>query len=147
MTTDLVNATVGVPAERLGEFYEMFGKWLNGADRPEPVGWRDGRPWGEKDFAEAETFYRSISPKAQLVLDFWASNPERWVSGEETARKVEVNGPKGVAGTLSSVGKTADKMKRHLPFEHRDGQAGESGMYRMTREISNLFVAAKRSAG
>lgn len=145
MTTELVTTTVNVPAERLGEFYEMFGKWLNGVDRPEPEGWRDGRAWGESDFAQAETFYRSVSANARLVLDFWAANPGRWVSGDETAREVGVNGPKGVAGTLSSVGKTADKMKRQLPFEHRDGQSGESGMYRMSHEISSLFVAAKRS--
>jgi len=124
----------------------MFGKWLNGADRPEPVGWRDGRGWGESDLADAETFYWGVSPYARLVLDLWASNPGRWISGDETAREVGVNGAKGVAGTLSSVGKTADKMKRQLPFEHREGQPGESGMYRMSHEISGLFLAAKRSA-
>jgi hypothetical protein len=44
---------------------------------------------------------------------------------------------------LSSVGKTAAKLKRQLPFEHLDGRPGEPGFYRMTPMVAELFRVAQ----
>src|ERR1039458_7543042 len=149
MSTEFVETMVHVPVDRLGQFQEIFGRWLGGGPAPaEPTGWRDGRPWNVGDETDAESFYRGVSATARMVLDFWVLHPGEWLSGEQTAAAVGTNGPKGVAGTLSSVGKTAWKMKRQLPFEHRDGPTGASGFYRMTPTVAELFKVAKaRVAG
>jgi hypothetical protein len=144
MANEFVSTTVEVPIARHGEFHEMFGRWLGGPiEQDEPTGWRNGRPWTPHDRVDAHNFYERVSSTARKVLDFWASHPGEWVSGEETAAAVGVNGPKGVAGTLSSVGTTANKLRKQLPFEHRDGPSGASGSYRMTPSIAALFVAVR----
>jgi hypothetical protein len=122
----------------------MFGRWLGGGPVPVPQGgWKDGRPWSAADRSDAERFYREVSPIARSVLDLWSSRPGEWTTGEQTAEAVGVNGPKGVAGTLSSVGRVASKMSRQLPFEHRSGPGGTSGSYLMTPTIASLFSEAR----
>jgi hypothetical protein len=143
-----VRVTVEVPIDRHGEFHEIVGRWLGGTlNRVDATGWRDGRPWLADDHADARAFYKAVSPRARKVLALWASRQGKWVTGEETARRVGVNGPKGVAGTLSSVGTTANKLKKQLPFEHQDGPAGASGLYRMTPTVAALFAAAQDEEG
>jgi hypothetical protein len=125
----------------------MYGRWLgNGsaAVSAPAAGWRNGAAWESDDLPAALDLYRAVSPTARKVLDFWASRGGEWASGSETADAVGVNGPTGLAGTLSSVGKAAGKVGRQLPFQHEDGEVGTSGNYRMSKLLCGLFAAASR---
>lgn len=142
MLDEYVPVTVSVPASRITNFYETFATWLAGSGDKAPQG-SVARPWQPGDEDAAVDFYGSVSKTARMILDYWAVHPGEWLSGDATATAVEVNGPKGVAGSLSSVGKAAAKMRRALPFEHQPGEPGTSGNYRMRPEVARMFRAAK----
>jgi len=143
----VVQITVSVPDDRQAEFYKMFGAWLERATSAEQGGWRNGSPWTAQDTAAAEDFYRAISANARRILDVWARSSGSWVSATDTAQAVGVNGPKGVAGSLSSVGKVANKMSRALPFEHEPGDDGGPGRYRMSAVVAELFRTVHEEVG
>jgi Family of unknown function (DUF6416) len=142
MKSELVDVTVAVPIDRRAEFYKMFGAWLDGNHTTPTTGWRNGTAWQADDETDAIRFYRSISTTARLILRFWARNAGEWMDANATADAVGVNGAKGVAGSLSSVGKAANKLGRQLPFEHEAGEAGGPGRYRMSPLVAKLFTSA-----
>lgn len=146
--SDYVSVSVSVPEQRLPEFYEMFGRWLstNGSVNAQ-AGWINGDPWTDDDGTAALALYRTISPAARAIVDFWVSQHGQWTTGDETAAAVGVNGPRGVAGSLSSIGKAASRMKRALPFEYEPGEPGTSGRYQIKPAVAALFEAARREFG
>jgi len=145
MNDEYVTVTVTVPGDRVPEFYGAFSAWLSGkavmppAEPPEKAA-----RWKAGDEEAAADFYRAISANARRVLDSWAERPDDWITGDATAQAAGLNGPKGVAGSLSSVGKASTKMCRALPFEHRPGAPGTSGSYRMRPDVAELFRRAKQ---
>lgn len=164
MSFEQLQVTVTVPEDRQGEFHELFGRWLEiprelraaframvatfieeGGRPPttSETGWHNGRAWGPDDLADARRLYLGVSDMARAMLGFWAEHSGEWVSGEQTAEFAGVKGPKGVAGSLSSVGKAAAKLGRQLPFEHKDGPPGASGSYQVTPLVARLLLAAR----
>jgi Family of unknown function (DUF6416) len=141
-----INATVAVPAERLADFYEMFGRWLAGASGRLVSSSAPRLSWGADEVATAVEFYEWISAKAALILDFWMDHPGIWLTSSDTAAAAGLAGAYGVAGSLSSVGKAAAKFGRELPFEWRAGAAGAPGSYRMSESTAELFQAARAAA-
>ena len=148
MTNEYTEVKVAVPVDRVAEFYKMFGNWLEGGDpATSDKTWRTGAVWGPDDIADATAFYASISPTARRILSAWASRSGQWLDAVRTAEEVGVNGPKGVAGSLSSVGKAANRMSRALPFEHEAGEGDTPGRYRMAPLVAELFRNAAKEAG
>lgn len=91
---------------------------------------------------DADALYRMISAGARAVLMHWAQRPDQWVSGSETAAALGLKGAKGVAGTLSSVGKAATKLGCELPFDYEAGEPGSSGRYRVSASKAAWFLNA-----
>jgi hypothetical protein len=139
---EFINTTVTVPKDRLAEFYEMFGRWLDASLAHNPADLRRAT-WDDNDIAAAIKFYEGVSPKAAKILDFWMDAPGEWVSGQVTAEAAGLNGAYGVAGSLSSVGKAAARLARELPFEWKAGEPGASGSYRMISPVADLFRQAR----
>jgi hypothetical protein len=145
-----VPASVQVPARRLSDFYRWYGDWLGRPSSPTATyddhqTQADRKTWSqEEDSAIATVLYEMVSTKARAILDFWMDyEAGAWVSGEETARATGLNGPYGVAGSLSSIGKAASKLSIELPFEYAPGETGASGRYRMSEYVARLFRAPR----
>ncbi len=141
--------TVSVPAERLGEFHQMFGRWLTndptGATKTSdrPVG---PLTWDRADVCLAISFYRGISPRAVKILDCWMDASDR-VDAATTAAAAGLDGPYGVAGCLSSVGKASNRLNVELPFHHDPGNDDHPTTYRMLASAIPLFHSARSTVG
>lgn len=142
-----LSVTVNVPAERLAEFHQMFGRWLSeGSGAPVSGNGTGLQRWENAEGALAASFYRAVSPRAKLILDCWmdATGP---VDADATARAAGLDGPYGVAGCLSSVGKASARLKVELPFEHFPGEGDTPTTYRILPTALSLFRSARAKAG
>jgi Family of unknown function (DUF6416) len=149
VSNDFITTTVSVPVERLAEFHAMFGRWLASTDTTiEPVkpGPGQARPWTDRDQAVAVQLYGEVSDGARRVLDFCAARPGEWITGTDLATAVGVDGPMGLAGTLSSVGKAAAKLAREVPYDYEAGEPGTSGRYRLSHPMARLLNGARTPA-
>jgi hypothetical protein len=155
-----VQVTVTVPSERIGEFYELFGLWLQSSEgelihrvRTEmpSVGeattqtgiasrdWKTG-DWDER-VSDARIFYKGLSWKAKQVCDYLTERPGTEVSANELGELLDST-PNGVAGTLSSFGFQGRNVRRVHPFRWTPGPHGES-TYSFDPEVAELFNAAR----
>lgn len=145
---EITQVTVPVPTQRLPEFYGYFSTWLATPATPAAsatTGWKDGRPWAALTPEDAAKLYSGVSAKARAIIDYWLSL-DGWATGDDTAEAVGVNGPKGVAGSLSSVGKACDRMGCELPFEHEPGADGNSGKYRIRVDFASRLRSIRAEA-
>jgi hypothetical protein len=141
--------TVNVPADRLGEFHQMFGRWLTNGTvaNASPSAHSGGKlTWDQADVDLAIAFYRGISPRADRILDCWMDATDR-VEAETTAAAAGLDGPYGVAGCLSSVGKASARLNVELPFEHFAGDNDKPSSYQMLSAAKPLFIAARNKVG
>lgn len=151
---------VQVPLERLGEFYERHGRWLQSLDAPtgesgEPMrsltdsavsslkrgaAWRTGPE--EDRLRDAKALYRSISPSAKRILDYWIDRQGERVKADDLVGDLGFESTRTVSGTLASF--TFQNTKggeRGLPFfweATRDGT-----YYWMEPDVTALFARAK----
>jgi hypothetical protein len=142
-----LSVTVSVPAQRLAEFHQMFGRWLSDSfGAPVPGNGIGLQRWENAQVDLADAFYRAVSRRAKMILDCWmdATGP---VDADATARAAGLDGPYGVAGCLSSVGKASARLKVELPFEHFPGDGDTPTTYRMLPTALSLFRSARAKAG
>ena len=158
-----VQIQVTVPPARVGEFHEMFGRWLQQAPTMAVIGrestnkplgvsaltsWGHPgtRPWDEGDaeeqFADATSVYRKVSPGARQIIDYWLDHPGEHVTGQDLARALDLAGPQVIAGTLASIGKRSKEVGRHLLFLYEGAPGG--GSYWMESELVDLFRTARQ---
>lgn len=163
-----VQVQVNVPAERLGSFHEMFGRWLqvdvDGSDvraSKQPVGkvggagpfqlrdegWRTGPM--EQRLRDAQRLYRSLAPGAQEILDFWIEHPGERIPAEDLARAVGAESSRVIAGRLSTFGFKNEAREpkdggRGLPFHWTARPAPESSLYWMESDVAELFREARQ---
>lgn len=145
-TTDV---TVKVPAHRLGEFYEMYGRWLrlgrpNAAAAIEaPAEGRYPVAWDPRTDLELATAAWAKFPKrAKALFGTLIDHPGREYTGAELAELHDVpNGRSGVAGVLAHPGRQLKKIgrKHHFTYSDRDGV----GRYSMTPDLAALFERAR----
>jgi hypothetical protein len=67
------------------------------------------------------------------------------LDADETASAAGLDGPYGVAGSLSSLGKAAIGLNVELPFEHTPGADGRLATYRMLTTAKPHFLAARKT--
>src|SRR5690348_6949781 len=107
----MIDLTVKVPEERVGEFYELLGRWLSGerlGDEDADVSAAAPKDWtnSEEDLALARVVWQRFSPRAQRFFSALMDQPERKVSGEALAKAANIpNGKSGVAGALGWPGR------------------------------------------
>lgn len=148
--------TVPVPEDRVAEFYQFFGLWLNGSLSLEPAPVEKVEPQREESKAwtndeesldDARWLWGKLSKKARNLFSILMEHPAQQYSGPQLAEALDINyGARGVAGTLAWPGRYGIQIGRDLPSEWRWGSEDGVGYYWMEPTVAELFRAA-RTAG
>lgn len=143
----MIDVTVKVPVERVGEFYSMFGAWLSSPPAVvEPEG-ADGdahAPWVAEDVETAAAVWRKLSETARTLFSTLIDNPGRKYSGDELSEMLRIpNGKHGVAGVLAWPGRHCFAAGRALPWSWEYPEEGAPAVYWFTTEIADLFRQAR----
>ena len=146
--------TVGVPAERVPEFYAWFAAFLAaepGAWPGRGRGWgRHGRPprhaaepWSASDGEQAAWLYAKLAPPARALFDMLADAPGERFAGNDVAARLRLEkGAHGVAGILAWPGRYFRKLGRAFPVATEGREDGGTD-YFMEPAIAALFAAAR----
>jgi Family of unknown function (DUF6416) len=159
--------TVGVPEERVPEFYAWFAAFLAAAPGAGPPtvpggpdamrrgpGHRGGGPgrwghhpeptaWTEADGETARWLYGKLAPPARELLDLLLDDPARRWSGNDLAARLGLEkGAHGVAGILAWPGRYARKLGRPLPIATDKREDGGTD-YFLEPDTAALFAAAR----
>lgn len=141
---------VKVPKGRIGEFYQMYGRWLSGAPTPESNGMAGAfgpLPWDPATDGElAIEAWKLFPERAQRLFSTLMDRPGERFSGDQLAEMHDIpNGVYGVAGVLAWPGRNLKKLDRTLPISVTPNDEGGS-WYSMEPEIVGLFTAAREAA-
>ncbi|MCW3016437.1 MAG: hypothetical protein JWO02_3529 [Solirubrobacterales bacterium] len=165
--------TVGVPEDRVPEFYAWFAAFL-AADRagggaggtgsgpfgPGAMGRGRGRgmrghhhetqPWTADDTDQAEWLLRKLAPPARALFDLLAAHPGERFGGNDVAARLGLEkGAHGVAGILAWPGRYSRKLDRELPIL-TEGRPDGGTDYYMDPAVAALFAPSppvRRAAG
>ena len=146
--------TVGVPEERVAEFYLWFAAFLasEAGSRP-PRGPRGGRglhhrghhaaaPWGPGDVEQAKWLLNKLAGPARALFELLSAAPGERLSGNEIAARLQLEkGAHGVAGILAWPGRYCRHLGRVMPIA-TEGRADGGTDYYMEPEVAALFRAA-----
>ena len=147
-----VPVQIPIPHDRVAEFFELFGRWLqppaavtlpggNGASTDQVA----ARPWlaGDRDesLRDARFVYWRASAAARTILDHWLDHPETPISGADLSAHLGFAGAQVISGTLASVGLRSKAVGRELPFRYEASPGG--GQYWMQADLVELFRAAR----
>lgn len=151
----MIDVTVKVPEDRVGEFYSMYGAWLTGS-LPVTVApavatvehSRDERPpWSSADTDLAAAVWDKLSEQARRLFSTLIDAPEERFSGDELARMLGVEkGKLAIAALLTWPGRFCRDVNRTYPwsFDYPDGELVE---YWFTAENATLFRKARDAQG
>lgn len=146
----MIDVTVKVPEDRVGEFYAMLGRWLTGEELaddalgPPVTGLKDWTD-SQEDVALAGVVWGKLSPRAKAVFSLLMDHPGRQVSGEDLASACDIpNGKYGVAGVLAWPGRHCAAVNRNLPSRWKGGSDDSGGIYWVEREVADLFGKVRR---
>ncbi len=151
--------TVGVPEERVPEFYAWFAAFLAaepgtpppsvGRGRHGPRGLRhhgEAIAWSPDDAHQAAWLYRKLAPPARQLFDVLLDAPGERVGGEVIARRLGLDkGAHGVAGVLAWPGRYSRHLHRVLPIA-TEGRADGGTDYYMDPDTAALFAAARNQS-
>jgi len=138
----MIDVTVKIPEDRVGEFYELVGRWLSG----EQTGGADASEasvaayWtnSDGDVALARVIWGKFSPRAKALFTLLMDHPGHRITGEDIAKTLDIpNGMYGVAGVLAWPGRHSAAVGRVLPIRW------ESGSYWIEQEVADLFRKAQ----
>jgi Family of unknown function (DUF6416) len=145
----MIDVTVKVPEDRVGEFYEMVGRWLTGEELA--VGALGSPVTGLKDWTDspedltlARVVWEKLSPRAKAIFSLLMDNPGEKVSAEDLASACDIpHGIYGVAGAMSWPGRHCAAVNRHLPVKWQEGSDDSGGLYWFEPETADLFSKAR----
>jgi hypothetical protein len=128
----LVEVTVRVPEERVGDFYLMHGQWLQSLGQAEAQPGRE--EWSSKDVSLASEMKKALPANSAALLDLLVRKES--LTTEEVAHELglDVSQVTGVAGW---VGRVANTVNRRSPIKTR--QVDGSTEWRVERNVSKLF--------
>ncbi|WP_201778158.1 DUF6416 domain-containing protein [Mycolicibacterium chubuense] len=144
----MIDMTVKVPEERVADFYQMYGAWLNGepAETATVVAAstdRDLKSWSSVDEELAAEVWGRLSEPAKRLFSILIDNPGQRFSGQDLADLLDIsNGKHGVAGLLGWPGRHCHAVNREWlwSFAYPDGELAE---YWLTPENADLFRGAR----
>ena len=143
----MIDVSVKIPEERVGEFYELVGRWLSGdlqrpdVDLPEPPD-SLAKEWTntEEDVRLARVVWEKLSPHATAVFLLLMGHPGRKVSGDDLAATVKIpNGKYGIAGVLAWPGRHCAAVGRRPLWRWESGPPGGSASFWVDKEVADLF--------
>jgi hypothetical protein len=152
--------TVGVPEDRVPEFYAWFAAFLAAEPGGEPP-WTRGpgrrrhgggprthrvKGWSAADADQAAWLYGKLAAPARALFDLLIDSPEHRFAGNDIAARIGLEkGAHGVAGILAWPGRYTRKLGRAFPIATEGRDDGGTDYY-MTPEIAELFAAAREAA-
>ena len=142
----MIDITVKIPEDRVGEFYELVGRWLAGApltatDAPDEahspaVAWTNN----QEDLVLAKVVWEKFSPRAKAMFSMLMDAPGQKFSAVQLAEALDIpNGMYGVAGVLAWPGRHCLAVGRTIPTQYEEGSKGEGSSYRIEPEVAELF--------
>lgn len=135
-----MDVTVKVETDRLGEFYQLVGRFLSGDGLPSRGPSAELASWDESDIDAAHLLLTKLSAPARRLFEILGTSAGQRYAGDELATLINIeNGRYGIAGTLAWPGRYCKAMGRRLPIEWDE----EAGGYFMSKEIASLFAAAR----
>jgi hypothetical protein len=151
----MIDITVPVPEDRVPEFYQMYGAWLNGqaqVSSPSGTGSAHGssgrQPWVDADAALAAKLWDKFSDPAKAFFSKLIDEPDRRFTGEELAEMLNIpNGHSGVAGVLAWPGKYCKKENRELLWKWAYPVEGEPVVYWIEPDVAALLRQARGCEG
>ncbi len=134
----LVEVTVKVPEDRLGEFYLMHGQWLGALDpkegAPERVEWRS------EDNEPAGAMWTDLPPNSATLLELLVAEGE--MDGESIVQRLGLNDVSQVTGVAGWVGRVAKRVGRTSPIKTRPLSEGTA--WRVEPDVAQLFNQASQ---
>lgn len=146
----MIDITVKVPEDRVGEFYVMFGAWLTGAPAPvepgdaEPTVRMEGiQPWTGADTDSAALVWGKLSDPARRLFSIFIDSPGEQFSGDALAAALDVDkGRHGIAGLLTWPGRYCVAVGRSYAWSWSYPD-GEHAVYWFTPEVADVFREAR----
>ena len=140
----LIDVTVKIPEERVGDFYEIVGRWLSGEQIGDemtdtPAG--TAKKWtnSDDDLVLARLVWEKFSPRAKALFSLLMNQPGHKVSGEDLAATLDIpNGKSGVAGALAWPARHCAAVNRTGTWEWGSGP-GNGAYYWVEPEVAALF--------
>ena len=157
----LTDVSVKIPSDRVGEFYELVGKWLSRASvahvepfDPQGSGLRSGielqrtRPvdWTNSpdDLRLAEIVWSKFSAQAKGLFSTLIDHKDHKMSAVELAELLGFpNGMYSVAGILAWPVRHCSEVGRTLLCRCEEGAKGEGGKYWVEGEVAELFSTVR----
>lgn len=143
------NVTVPVPDGREGEFFEMFGRWLQGgtdatASPTAPEAQVQSWVNSDSDLERAKRVWSKLSDRGLALFCELLDAGDEQLNGEQLAVRLGIlNGKYGVAGVLAWPGRHCAAVGRPLPVDCEDGPVGGSASYSFPEPARTLFARAR----
>jgi hypothetical protein len=98
-------------------------------------------PYDEVPSVSSDAFnlFLQTSPRALEPLQYLVNRPGQRVSGDELVHVLGVS-PSELTGSLSSIRKRSDALRRAMPIQYRPGPKG--GTYLLDRDVAQVFESA-----
>lgn len=142
MGPEIVEITIRVPEDRLGDLYRFLGT-LYRVDGAEPATSADGQvalPWNPAtDLDKARELLIASGPNPRRFLDFLADHGGQGFEGADIARHLGWETAQQVAGMTGGTGILLARLRRIAPWWSYTG----GGTYGMSKEIAELFRRAR----
>lgn len=151
MDAVLHDVAVKVPADRVADFYEMYGRWLRGeqlvaeiAEETEEDSTKQRVPWDPAtDLELAKTAWALFPDRAKQLFGTLIDHPDKRYTGDELAQMHSIpNGKYGVAGVLAHPGRQLRRLGRHHHF-HAEPLPEGGSCYWMDAQMAELFRQAR----
>jgi hypothetical protein len=141
----LIEVTVKIPEERVGEFYELVGRWLAGAQlEAEPLDMPATTPtdWtqSDDDLALARAVWGKFSPRAQAFFALLMDHAGHKMSAENLAATLDIpHGKAGVAGVLAWPARHCAAVNKTVPWQWEEGSEGGGALYWVETKVAIVF--------
>lgn len=145
--SEMQQVTVAVPAARLPEFYEMYGRWLRGSvagTATEPEEERAPMAFDQAPTATVASWWKRLSAPAKRLFGHLAEHADQRFDGAELAAACAIEkGPAAVAGTFSWPGNYAARLNLEFPLSWDR----EEQKYWVSRPVAEAIRTAAREQG
>jgi hypothetical protein len=140
----LIDVTVKIPEERVGDFYELIGRWLSEEQLADevtdtsagPRSWTDSN----EDLAVARAVWEKFSPRAKAVFSLLMDQPGDRVSAKYLASTLDIpHGTSGVAGVLAWPARHCAAVNRVGPWRWEYKPEEDTTYYWIEPEVADLF--------
>lgn len=140
----LIDVTVKIPEERVGDFYEFVGRWLSEEQSADEVPDASAglRSWtnSSDDLVLARAVWEKFSPRAKAVFSLLMDQPGHQVSGRDLASTLDIpHGTSGVAGVLAWPARHCAAVNRVGPWRWEYRPEEDSTYYWIEPKVADLF--------